>query len=354
MGKINVAIIGIGNAAAGLLQGLYLVNEKGKDLEGLLHWNIGGYKPTDIEIVAAYDVDKRKVGKDLAEAIFTEPNNPTKITDVPKTGITVESGVLKDKLGILSSQVIEPVEKQQENIFDSLKSKNAEIIVNLISGFAINSSQYYAKQSAENKISFINCTPSLVAAHQEIANLFTEKGAVVVGDDLMSQIGSTAIHKVILELLKKRGAKISASYALDVGGSPEAFSSLELRSRRVKSKLKTESIRSEAEYEFPVLAMSMDYVDFLGDYRDAIIHITGKFFGDAEVTMEIKVRTPDSLNAFNPIIDVIRAVKVAMDRNISGPITSISAYYFKRPPKRMPLSAAEMAFKEFLEGKRND
>jgi len=346
LAKIRVGIIGIGNATSTLVQLLYL--SRREEIKGILHKKIGGYSINDIEIVAAYDVDRSKVGKDLSKAIFAEPNNAIKLTDIPETDVIVEMGELKDELGPLSKQVITPAKEEPVNMIDSLKDHKVDILVNLISGFAMKSSENYAMKAAEAGVAFINCTPSIIVNNKEIAELFTSRGIPLVGDDLLSQIGSTALHKSVLELLDERGAKILSSYALDVGGNPETFSSLELRSRNVKRRIKASTIKAATPYEFAITTQSMDYVDFLGDHRDAAIHIEAEFLAGGKISIEIKMRVPDSLNAFNPLVDAIRATKIAIDRGMSGPINEISAYLFKNPPKPMSLREARENFYTFI------
>ncbi len=346
LAKIRIGIIGVGNAASTFVQLLNLL--KKEEVSGILHKELGGYSINDIEIVAAYDIDKSKVGKDLSKAIFAEPNNAVKLTDVPETGVIVEMGELKDPLGPLSKQVITPSSEKPVNLVDSLKEHGVEILVNLISGFAMKSSEYYAEKAAEAGVAFINCTPAIVVNNSDIAKLYKARGIPLVGDDLLSQIGSTALHKSVLELLDERGAKILSSYALDVGGNPETFSSLELRSRNVKRRIKASSIRAATPYDFAIATQSMDYVDFLGDQRDAAIHIEAEFLAGGRISIEIKMRVPDSLNAFNPLVDAIRATKIAMDRKLSGPINEISAYLFKNPPKPMSLREARENFYRFI------
>lgn len=346
MAKIRVGIIGVGNAASILIQLLHL--SKIKKIRGVLHEKIGNYSIDDIEIVAAYDIDKSKVGKDLSKAIFAEPNNATKLTDVPEMGVIVEMGELKDKLGPLSKQVIIPAKEKPVNIIDSLKEHKVDILVNLISGFAMKSSEHYARKAAEAGVAFINCTPSTIVNNEDITKLFISKKLPLVGDDLLSQIGSTALHKSILELLDERGAKILSSYALDVGGNPETFSSLELRSRIVKKRIKASTIKAATPYEFAITTQSMDYVDFLGDSRDAMIHIEAEFLVGGKISIEIRMRVPDSLNAFNPLVDAIRATKIAFDKGMGGPINEIAAYLFKNPPKTMSLREAKESFYKFI------
>lgn len=348
LARINVGIIGVGNATSTLVQLLYLIKEK--EVKGILHPNLGGYSISDIEIVAAYDVDQSKVGKDLSEAIFAEPNNAIKLTDVPELGVQVEMGTLIDELGPLSKQVIVPAKEKPVDMVSSLKEHGVDVLVNLISGFAMKSSEFYARKAAEAGVAFINCTPATIIKNKEIADLFMKNGVPLVGDDLLSQIGSTALHKSILELLDERGAKILSSYALDVGGNPETFSSLELRSRNVKKRIKASTIKAATPYEFAIATQSMDYVDFLGDHRDAAIHIEAEFLAGAKASIEIRMRVPDSLNAFNPLVDAIRATKIALDRSLSGPINEVSAYLFKSPPKPMSLREAKDAFLRFITG----
>ncbi len=350
LAKIRVGILGVGNATSTLVQLLYL--SKHSDVKGILHPELGGYSLSDLEIVAVYDIDKSKVGRDLSEAIFAEPNNAIKLTDVPKMDVIVEMGELKDELGPLSKQVIILAREKPVNLVDSLKEHKVDVLVNLISGFAMKSSENYAKKAAEAGVAFINCTPASIVNNSEIADLFASRGIPLVGDDLLSQIGSTALHKSVLELLDERGAKILSSYALDVGGNPETFSSLELRSRKVKERIKASTIKAATPYEFAIATQSMDYVDFLGDHRDAAIHIEAEFLAGRKITIEIKMRVPDSLNAFNPLVDAIRATKIACDKGLRGPINEISAYLFKNPPKPMALREAKESFFKFVSGSR--
>jgi len=353
LAKIRACLLGIGNAASALVQGLYLCHKLGEELEGIINWDIGGYKPTDVEIVAAFDVDARKVGKDLSKAIFSEPNNMARITEVPKQNITVEKGLMLDDMGPFAREMIKLSEKEEADILDILKQNKVDVVVNIISGFAHKSSEEYAKISAQAGAGFINCTPTIIIGKPEIVRMFEENKAPIAGDDLESQVGSTALHRAILSWLNRKGVRVLSTYALDVGGSPEAFGSLDRDTLFLKRKIKTEAIISALPYKIPAMAGSMDYVDFLRDYRDTLIHIAGKFFAGAPVTIEVKIRVPDSLNAFNPIIDAIRAMKIAIDRGIYGTLDSLSAYHFKRPPVRMEPIDAEKAFWEFVNGARN-
>ncbi len=354
LARIRIGILGVGNAASALVQGLYLCKEKGEEMEGIFRWQVGKYTPMDIEIVAAYDVDKRKVGRDLSEAIFSPPNNMMKLCDIPRLDVIVEKGYLADSLGDITKRLIKIDEAPSVDIEDSLKEKGVEILVNLVSSFSMESSRIYAKKSARARVAFINCVPVIIASDKHYANLYRKTGVPIVGDDLESQIGSTYIHRLLLEMLHKRGVKIKATYALDVGGSPESLAALEWRRVWLKSEIKTASIKSALPYDIPAAAGSVDYVDFLKDLRDTVVYIHGSFFAGAPITIEMKIRVPDSLNAFNPLVDVIRATKIALDRGISGPLESVSAYAFKYPPKRYPPTIAEKRFEAFIKGELNN
>ena len=352
MAKIKVGVFGVGNACSSFIQGLQLCKEHGEKIEGLVHWNLGGYTPLDIEIVAAFDIDKRKVGKDLSEAIFSPPNNMLKLCDVPKLDVTVEKGHLLDEFSPDIKELIKFDDSPPVDIVDSLKSKGAEILVNLVPSSAIETTKFYAEKAIEAGCGFINCVPVFIASDAEWVGKFEKAGLPVVGDDLESQAGSTILHRWILEFLTLRSVKILETYALDVGGSPESIHALDWEKTMAKRIVKTEAVKSAVPYDVPVVAGSTDYVDFLGDFRDTLIWIKGTIFGGAPITIDLKIKVPDGANAVSPLMDAIRGVKIAMDRGISGALESVSAYAFKHPPKSASPKTAEKWMMEFIEGKR--
>lgn len=352
MAKIKVGVIGVGNACSSFIQGLQLCKDMREKVEGLMHWDLGGYTPMDIEIVAAFDIDKRKVGKDLSEAIFSPPNNMLKLCEVPKLDVIVEKGHLLDEFSPDIKGLIQFDESSPVDIVDSLKIKGVEVLVNLIPSSAVKTTKFYAEKAIEAGCGFINCVPAFIASDAVWAEKFQKAGLPVAGDDLESQAGSTILHKWILELLTRRSVKIHETYALDVGGSPESIHALDWEKTMVKRRVKTDAIKSALPYEVPVVAGSTDYVDFLGDFRDTLIWIRGTIFGGAPITIDLKIKVPDGANAVSPLLDAIRGVKIAMDRGISGALESVSAYTFKHPPKPASPRTAEKWMMEFIEGKR--
>ncbi|RLG50025.1 MAG: inositol-3-phosphate synthase [Thermoproteota archaeon] len=349
MGKVKVGVAGVGNACSSLIQGLQLCRELGERVEGVVRWSFAGYTPQDIEVVAAFDIDRRKVGRDLSEAIFTEPNNMLKLCEVPELGVTVERGPVLDG----KTQLIEVDEEQKPvEVGERLKEERVDVLLCLVPSGAAEAARYYAGEAAKVGAAFVNATPNLIASDPEWGRRFREAKAPVIGDDLESQMGSTVLHKLILELMVGRGVRVKETYALDVGGSPESLHALDWEKTVMKRKVKTKAVKSALPYEVPVVAGSTDYVDFLGDFRDTRIWIRGSLFAGAPVEIELKIRAPDGANAVIPLMDSIRAAKVALDRGVAGPLESISAYHFKHPPVFLPPKEAERWLQEFIEGKR--
>jgi len=347
MSKIKVAIAGVGNCASAFIQGLRYYDVFTENPVGLRHPQLGGYKPRDIQVVAAFDVDSRKVGKDLAEAIFAEPNNAPRVIDVPRTGVTVQKGPLLDGVGENTRKIIEPSSQPEVNVAKALCEAGAEVLVNLLPSGAKSASQYYAEQALAANCAFVNATPNFIASDEAWAKKFENTGLPVVGDDLIDQVGSTTLHKTLLKLLSDHGVKITETYQLDVGGGTESLDTMD-RTRETKRAIKTQAVASTLPYKAEVVAGSTDYVDFLQNNRDSYFWISGVYFCNAPMRIDLKFSTVDAPNAGSVLFDTVRAMKIALNKKLKGAILPVCAYAFKRPPQMLPLEAAEEMFKMFV------
>ena len=352
MAKIKVALAGVGNCASGFVQGLhyYKYSEDEKSAVGLRRLVLGGYHPRDIEVVSAFDIDSRKVGKDLSEAVFAEPNNTLKIAQVPELGVSVQKGQILDGVGKYLKDIVKIDSSPEVDVAQVLKESGAEILVNLLPSGATKASRWYAEQALKAGCAFVNVTPVSIASDVAWAGRFEDAGLPVVGDDLIDQVGATTLHKTLMRLLSEQGVRISQTYQLDVGGGTESLDTLE-RSRETKRVAKTRTVESALPYEASVVAGTTDYVDFLENRRDSYMWLKGLYFGKAPMEIELRLCTVDGPNASSVLLDVIRAVKVALKRGESGAIQGISAYAFKQPPKMLPFETATKLFEDFLHQK---
>jgi myo-inositol-1-phosphate synthase len=348
LSSVKVALIGVGNCASAFVQGLrYYGNlDKEENITGLRNLKVGGLTPADISVVAAFDVDERKVGKDLAEAVFATPNNAPKITSVPSSGVVVSKGSLLDGVGASTESMVEISQSPDADVAKVLNESGAEILVNLLPSGAAEASRWYAEQALKAGCAFVNATPNFIASDAAWANRFADAGLPLVGDDLVDQIGSTALHKTLLQLLSKSGVKINETYQLDVGGGTESLDTME-RTRDAKRAIKTESVASSLPYRAEVVAGSTDYVDFLQNKRDSYFWISGAYFGNAPMQIDLKFSTVDAPNAGSVLFDVVRATKLALLKKEKGAVNSVCAYGFKHPPEMLPLEKAEEEFKKF-------
>jgi myo-inositol-1-phosphate synthase len=347
MPKIKVALAGVGNCASAFIQGLRYYSMFAENPVGLRNPQLGGYAPSDIQVVAAFDVDNRKVGKDLAEAIFAPPNNAPRVTDIPKTGVTVQKAPILDGIGKSAGAVIQASNQPDVNVAETLREANAEVLVNLLPSGATNASRYYAEQALTAKCAFINATPTYIASDAAWAKKFEDAQLPLAGDDLVDQVGSTALHKTLLKLLSNSGVKITETYQLDVGGGTESLDTLD-RTREAKRTIKTQSVASALPYKAEIVAGSTDYVDFLQNNRDSYFWISGTYFCNAPMRIDLKFSTVDAPNAGSVLFDVIRATKLALNKKQTGALIPLCAYAFKRPPQMMPLENAEKAFNTFI------
>ena len=351
MSKIKVALVGVGNCASAIVQGVHYYKDAEKEEEavGLKNLFLGSYHPRDIEFVSAFDIETRKVGKDLSEAIFSPPNNTLKLIDVPKLDVPVLKGSVLDGVGDSVKDIIKIADAPEVDVAQKLKENNAEMVISLLPSGAIEASRWYAEEALEARCAFINATPVFIASDAAWSKRFGEAGLPLVGDDLVDQVGATALHKTLLRLLADRGVSISETYQLDVGGGTESLNTLE-RTREVKRIVKTKAVETALPYKTSIIAGSTDYVDFLQNRRDSYFWIKGLYFGRVPMQLDMRLNTVDAPNAGSVMYDVIRGVKIALDRGLAGPLLSVSAYAFKHPPQMMRLEEAERLFRKFIVG----
>jgi myo-inositol-1-phosphate synthase len=349
MPKVKVALIGVGNCSSAFIQGIqyYGKLQKSEDFTGLRNPVLAGLSPKDIEVVAAFDVDERKVGKDLSEAIFALPNNAPKVANVPSLGVKVNKGPLLDGLGNSSKAIVKVSIAADANVVKVLKDAEAEVMVNLLPSGASKASQFYAEQALAAGCSFVNATPNFIASDATWAKRFADAKLPLVGDDLVDQVGSTALHKTLLKLLSDNGVKIDETYQLDVGGGTESVDTMD-RSRDTKRTIKTESVAASLPYKAEVVAGSTDYVDFLQNKRDSYFWISGVYFCNAPMKIDLKFQTVDAPNAGSVLFDVVRAMKLALNKKLQGAVEPVCAYGFKRPPQIVSLEAAKKEFAKFI------
>ncbi len=354
MAKIKVAIAGLGSCASALIQGVeYYRNQKEGEIPGLMHVNFGGYHIEDIEFVAAFDVNSLKIDKDISEAIFAHPNLCAKYADVPPTNVKVQRGPVSDGV---APHMIEPfhVDPSQEpvNVTKTLVQSNADILINYLPVGSKEGTKLYAEAALEAGCAFINCIPEFIASVPEWGKRFEKAGLPVAGDDIKSQVGATILHRAVAELFYERGVHIDSTYQLNIGGNTD-FMNMTVENRlKTKRVSKTEAVTSLIPYEVPTRIGPSDYVPFLEDHKICYIRVNGHGFGNLPITLDAKLVVNDSPNSGGVVIDIVRAVKIALDRGISGPLTGISSYAFKHPPTQISDDIARRWVEDFIEGKR--
>ncbi|MBS7643824.1 inositol-3-phosphate synthase [Candidatus Bathyarchaeota archaeon] len=356
MGEIRVAIAGVGNCASALVQGVYYYkNVKEEEfVPGLLHINFGGYYPRDIRFVAAFDINQEKVGNDLGDAIYAPPNNTPVFYKVPKLGVTVKRAPILDGLGKFCKPIIKVASSEKVvDVAEELRKAKADLLLNYVPVGSERAARFYAKAAIEAGCAFINCMPSFIASVPFWQRKFQQADLPVAGDDVMSQIGATVLHKTIAKLFVDRGVKIDESYQLNVGGDTDFLNMLDETRLMTKRESKTSAVQAMVPYPVPLRIGPSDYIDFLKNIKICYISMKGKYFGDTPVKLDLKLEVVDAPNSAGVIIDAIRATKIALDRGISGPLISISAYAFKHPPVHAPYEVAKTWVKDFLEGKRD-
>ena len=334
--KIKVAILGVGNCASSFVQGIHYYTNNDEE-DGLISDVIGGYKVSDIEVVAAYDINKSKVGKDLGDAIFADPNNTMKFFDVNSTGVTVEPGVAKDGVGKFTKDIIEKV-SDNDNFEASLKNSGAEILINLLPVGSDDAVKYYAQAAINTKIGFINCIPVFIARDPEWYKKFKDNQVPLIGDDIKSQVGATIVHRVLAQLFSDRGVKLKNTYQLNVGGNMDFLNMLEEDRLETKRTSKTSSVTSVANKGKGIEPDNVrigpsDYVKWLEDRKKAFIRLEGESFGGAPLNIEVQLEVWDSPNSAGVTIDAVRYMKFFKDKNDLESLDLVSAWLMKAPAK---------------------
>ena len=355
MSSINVAVIGVGNCASSLIQGVHYY-QKAKEKEfvpGIMHANLGGYHISDINFVAAFDIDKNKVGKDLAEAIFTSPNNTYKFTDVPPVGVTVQRGMTHDGLGKYLSQIIEKAPGSTADIIEILKATQTDVVINYLPVGSEEATKWYIEQVLAAGCGFVNCVPVFIAREKYWQERFIEKGLPIIGDDIKSQVGATIVHRVLTRLFGDRGVKLERTYQLNFGGNTDFFNMLERERLESKKISKTTAVTSQLDYELEsdnIHVGPSDYVPWLEDRKFCHIRMEGRTFGDVPLNLELKLEVWDSPNSAGVVIDAIRCCKLALERGLSGALVAPSAYFMKSPPVQYTDDEAHRMVEEFIAG----
>lgn len=339
--KIKVAIIGVGNCASSLVQGVYYYrNAKEGDLiPGIMHANLGGYHISDIEFTLGIDIDKRKVGKDLAQAIYTYPNNTYKFCEVPKKNVKVLRGMTHDGLGYYLSQIIEKAPGPTADIVRALKESKTDIVVNFLPVGSEEATKWYVEQVLDAGCAFVNCIPVFIASQKYWHNRFKERRLPVIGDDIKSQVGATILHRTLVMLFQERGVKLLRTSQLNVGGNTDFLNMLERSRLESKKKSKTGAVTSLLKYDIGkdnIYIGPSDYIAWLTDRKWAYLRMEGQTFGDVPLNMELKLEVWDSPNSAGVVIDAIRCAKLALDNKLCGSIIEPSSYFMKTPPVQFP------------------
>jgi len=355
--EIRVAMAGVGNSAAALIQGIEYYRDAKEEAQvpGLMHVNFGGYHVRDIKFMAAFEVNKQKIGRDLGEAIFTKPNCCAKFADVPKLGVTVLPGPILDGV---APHMKEPFQSYDEkeikpvNVAEALREAEAEVLINYLPVGSYEASRHYAQAALDAECALLNCIPEFIVSDPEWGGRFKEKGLPAAGDDIKSQLGATILHRNLIKLCVDRGVTVEETYQLNLGGDTDFLNMTveeRLKSKRIS---KTEAVTSMVPYRVPTRIGPSDYVPFLENKKICYIFIRGHKFGNRPVTLTAKLEVEDSPNSAGVVIDVIRAIKIALDRGIGGPLNSISSYAFKHPPLQVPDDTARQWVEDYIAGKK--
>ena len=357
---IRIGIIGVGNCASALIQGIEYYREETSDHRGLMHWDLGGYKPSDIEVVLAFDIDERKVGIDISEAIFKEPNNTkTFFSKIPKSNVVVSMGKVLDGVAShhtdysshISFRISKEKEPTKKDIINLIKKTNTQILVNFLPVGSEKATHFYVDCALESKTAFINNIPVFVASNRSLAEKFRTSCVPILGDDIKSQLGATIIHRSLVDLFNKRGVKIERSYQLNTGGNTDFLNMLD-RSRLLSKKTsKTSAVQSIGKIENPQENLHVgpsDFVPWQKDNKICFLRIEGKLFGDTPVELDLKLSVEDSPNSAGVVIDAIRCCQLALDNNLCGAIIETSSYFFKHPPVQFNDHESFLLVEEFI------
>ena len=359
MGSVRVAIVGVGNCATSLIQGVeyYKDADASSTVPGLMHVQFGDYHVKDVEFVAAFDVDAKKVGFDLSEAINNSENNTIKITDVPPTGITVQRGPTLDGLGKYYAETIDESDATPVDVVQALKDAQVDVLVSYLPVGSEDADKFYAQCAIDAGVAFVNALPVFIASDPAWAKKFEDAGVPIVGDDIKSQVGATITHRVMAKLFEDRGVVLDRTYQLNVGGNMDFKNMLERERLESKKVSKTQAVTSNLDgplagkvYDRNVHIGPSDYVAWLDDRKWAYVRLEGRAFGDVPLSLEYKLEVWDSPNSAGIIIDAVRAAKIALDRGVGGPILPASAYLMKSPPVQMPDDEGRAQLEAFIKG----
>jgi myo-inositol-1-phosphate synthase len=355
MGSVRVAIVGVGNCASSLVQGVeyYKDADPAGRVPGLMHVQFGPYHVRDIDFVAAFDVDAKKVGRDIAEAIVASENNTIKICDVPPTGVTVQRGPTMDGLGEYYTEIITESDEQPVDVVQVLRDAKADVLVSYLPVGSEQADRYYAQCAIDAGVAFVNALPVFIASDPVWAAKFAEAGLPIVGDDIKSQVGATITHRVLAKLFEDRGVELLRTYQLNFGGNMDFMNMLERKRLQSKKISKTQSVTSQIPHEMAKADVHIgpsDHVPWLDDRKWAYVRLEGRSFGDTPLNLEYKLEVWDSPNSAGVIIDAIRAAKIAKDRGIGGPLVSVSSYFMKSPPEQFSDDVARDAVDKFIRG----
>ncbi|MGC0252016.1 inositol-3-phosphate synthase [Pseudactinotalea sp. Z1748] len=355
MSSVRVAIAGVGNCAASLVQGVHFYADADPDqtVPGLMHVQFGDYHVRDVEFVAAFDVDAKKVGMDLAEAIGTSENNTISLCDVPPLNVPVQRGDTLDGLGRYYRETIVESDAEPVDVVAALRQARADVLVCYLPVGSEDAARYYARAALEAGVAFVNALPVFIASDPHWASKFADAGLPIVGDDIKSQVGATITHRVLAKLLEDRGVVLDRTYQLNIGGNMDFKNMLERDRLESKKTSKTQAVTSNVEHDLGERNVHIgpsDYVQWLDDRKWAYVRLEGRAFGEVPVNLEYKLEVWDSPNSAGIIIDAIRAAKIALDRGVGGPITSASAYFMKSPPQQYNDETGRAMVEAFIAG----
>jgi myo-inositol-1-phosphate synthase len=355
MGSVRVAIVGVGNCSSSLVQGVHYYKDAdpGSRVPGLMHVQFGPYHVRDVEFVAAFDVDAKKVGQDLADAIGASENNTIKFCDVPPTGIIVQRGPTMDGLGEYYTDIITESDEEPVDVVAALRAAQVDVLVSYLPVGSESADRFYAQCAIDAKVAFVNALPVFIASDPVWAKKFTDAGVPIVGDDIKSQVGATITHRVLAKLFEDRGVELLRTYQLNFGGNMDFMNMLERKRLQSKKISKTQSVTSQIPHEMARADVHIgpsDHVPWLDDRKWAYVRLEGKSFGDTPLNLEYKLEVWDSPNSAGVIIDAVRAAKIAKDRGIGGPLLSVSSYFMKSPPEQYSDDTAREAVDKFIRG----
>jgi myo-inositol-1-phosphate synthase len=359
MDKVRVAIIGVGNCASSLVQGVHFYREAKADdfVPGLMHVDLGGYHPRDIEFTAAFDIHAGKVGCDLSVAIFAEPNNTARFADVPSLGVEVHRGMTHDGVGKYLKDVIPKAEGSTDDIVGILKRTRTDVVVSYLPVGSEMATKWYVEQVLEAGCAFVNCIPVFIASEPYWRQRFAQRGLPIIGDDIKSQVGATIVHRVLTDLFRKRGVRLDRTYQLNFGGNTDFLNMLERERLESKKLSKTGAVTSQLGHPMQAKDVHVgpsDYVPWLTDRKWCYIRMEGTTFGDVPINCEVKLEVWDSPNSAGVVIDAIRCAKLALDRGIGGALTGPASYFMKTPPVQFTDDEAREQVEAFIRGESEE